>query len=277
MSADFKFDVAQIAVPFRMRPGLQSVADDAVALTPLQAHSALAAEKLLTLQANQSRHCVPGFDPEPAINSIAARAGNMWARGQFDINNPLETACEEDLAVLDGDTGTLPWLCVCVPSHWAPEEKIGLSFDAVHGPVADNAALLAASKQLVQLVTAGGCWQRHVWTITPSPRYDQHPRRHLRTPWPDATDASAFAAQCFLRAERQTFFPVGRGTRQAVFAIRVMIESLPLVVNTPAKAQRLHDSLASMSDAVLAYKNLSGAREPLLGWLLEQAQKAVVR
>ncbi len=254
-------------MPFSMRPGLARVADDSVRLTPLQPNTELAAEKLLVLKAHASRHCAQGFDPTAAITSIASRASIHWGANRLDASTPLEMTFEEDFAVLDGDTGTLPWLCVCVPSHWAPEEKIGLGFEAVHGPVADNAALLAASKQLVQLVTAGGCWQRHVWTLTPSPRYDQHPNRHPRTAWPSTTDAAAFAASCFLRAERQTFFPVGQGTRQAVFSIRVMLARLPLTVNTPEKAQRLHDSLASMSDAVLVYKGLVQAREPLLRWL----------
>jgi dimethylamine monooxygenase subunit A len=267
MHTHFNFDFGQIPVPFLMRPGLARLPEDARPLTPLRAGSELFIEKKNTFEAHASRHCVPGFDPSPAINSIAARARITWARGKFDTSIPLETAFEEDFAVLDGDTGTLPWLCVCVPSHWAPEDKLGLHFDAVHQRVADSAALRAVSAQLVQLVTAGGCWGRFVWTVSPSPRYDQHPRRHARAVWPGATDATQFAAQCFLRAERQTFFPVGRGTRQAVFSIRVMLESLPAAVDTPAKAARLHDSLASMSDAVLAYKGLTEARAPLLRWL----------
>jgi hypothetical protein len=70
-----------------------------------------------------------------------------------------------------------------------------------------------------------------------------------------------------LRAERQVFFPVGQQTRQAVFAIRVMLQPLTQAVGTSEEAQRLHDSLASMSQAVLDYKNLADAREPLLRWL----------
>ena len=134
------------------------------------------------------------------------------------------------------------------------------------GP-ADNTALVAASQQLVALATGGDCWERFVWTISPSARYDQHPRRHQRTPWPQDEDPQAFAAQCWLRAERQVFFPVGQGTRQAVFAIRVMLQPLAEAVQTAAQAVRLHDSLASMSQPVLDYKNLAPAREPLLRWL----------
>jgi hypothetical protein len=169
--------------------------------------------------------------------------------------------------VLDGDTGTLPWLCVCAPSHWAPEDKLGQALAAVHAPVADNARLQAASRQLVALVTEGGHWERHVWSLSPSPRHDQHPRRHPPTPWPTTSDPLAFAQACWLRTERQTFFPVGGGTCQSIFTIRVQLQPLPLAVDSSDRARRLHDSLASMSDAVLAYKGLAPARERLLQWL----------
>jgi dimethylamine monooxygenase subunit A len=257
------FDLSKIAVPFRMQPGLRRVESQGLALTALATGSRLYADKHGVLELGQSRQLVPGFDAAPALAAIAERAALSGIAG----DSPIELAFEEDFAILDGATGTLPWLCVCVPSHWAPEEKLGLDFMALHAPVADNAVLLAASKQLVALATGGDCWERHVWTISPSPRYDQHPRRHPRTPWPDDADPAGFARQCWLRAERQTFFPVGRGTRQSVFAIRVMLQPLSEAVATPALALRLRDSLASMSQAVLDYKGLSAARGPLLDWL----------
>jgi hypothetical protein len=260
------FDFAKIAVPFRMQPGLRRVDTDTVRLTPLAAGSALHAEKLAVTAAGQSRHAVAGFDAAAALRAIAAQAP-WW----LPSGTALELAFEEDFAVLDGANGTLPWLCVCVPSHWAPEDKLGLDFAALHAPVADNSALLAASRQLVALATGGDCWERWVWTISPSARYDQHPRRHARTPWPSPHDCEAFARQCWLRAERQAFFPVGQGTRQAVFSIRVMLQPLPEAAQPGAAAQRLHDSLASMSPAVLDYKNLAAAREPLLRWLRGRA------
>jgi hypothetical protein len=258
------FDFSHIAVPFRMQPGLRRVEPGTLQLTPLAAGSALHAEKRAVVEAGQSRHIVAGFDPAPALEAIAGMGSNGWHAASAA---PLELAFEEDFAVLDGATGTLPWLCVCVPSHWAPEEKLGLDFAAVHGPVADNAALIAASRHLVGLATSGECWERFVWTLSPSGRHDQHPRRHARTPWPVDSDDEAFARRCWLRAERQTFFPVGRGTAQAVFSIRVMLQPLVDAVQKPEAAMRMRDSLGSMSAAVLDYKNLAAAREPLLRWL----------
>lgn len=269
------FDFSQISTPFRMQPGLRRMAGGDTHLTALVKGSTLFAEKRAVWQAGQSRHVVAGFDPENAINSIAACARQQGLSASFDAENPLELAFEEDFAVLDAASRTVPWLCVCTPSHWAPEDKIGQSLAQIHGPVADNTALLAAMQGLVQLVTQGGRWERFVWTFTPSPRHDQHPRRQPRQPWPAGTDPDAFAAQCFLRVERQTFFPVtdapGQPTRQAVFTIRVMLEPLAVAAASQADAARLHDALASMTDTVLAYKNLVSARPVLLSWLARRA------
>lgn len=267
MSSGFDFDLARIAVPFRMQPGLQRLAPGARQLTPLVPRSALWQEKKRVLESGASRLAVPGFDAGPALAAIAAQAR---AEG-LAASAPVELAFEEDFAVLDGRNGTLPWLCVCVPSHWAPEDKLGLAFAAVHAPVADNGALLAAGAQLVQLVTSGERFERSVWTVSPSGRYDQHPRRHPRQPWPAGGDAEAFARQCFLRVERQTFLPIADAPGQAVFTIRVMLRPLAEAVRDAADAQRLHDALASMSEAVLAYKGLAPARAPLLAWLSARA------
>jgi len=138
--------------------------------------------------------------------------------------------------------------------------------------VADNTRLQAASGPLLALATSGARWERRVWSLSPSPRYDQHPRRHPPTPWPQTPDPQEFAAACWLRTERQTLLPVGAGMTQAVFTIRVQLQALTQAVDTTSKAQRLHDSLASMSDAVLAYKALSTARGRLLAWLAARAK-----
>jgi dimethylamine monooxygenase subunit A len=257
------FPLSRIAVPFRMQPGLQRLEGDARHLTPLAPGSALWQEKKRVLEAGASRLCVPGFDPQPAIAATLAQAR---VEG-IAAHEPIELAFEEDFAVLEAQGTTLPWLCVCVPSHWAPEDKLGLPFPAVHAPVADNGALLAAASHLVRLVTSGDRFERFVWTVTPSGRYDQHPHRHARAPWPATADPAAFATQCFLRAERQTFFPMPGAPGQAVFTIRVMLQPLVEAVQGAQDARRLHDALASMSDAVLAYKNLAPARDRLLAWL----------
>lgn len=260
------FDFSLISVPFRMQPGLRRIPAGTPQLTALAEGSPLWQEKREVMERGVSRFAVGTFNAGPALNAIAAHA-RQHGLPRPDLDLPLELCFEEDLAVLDGEDASLPWLCVCVPSHWAPQDKLGRPFVEVHAPVADGDLLRAASQQLVQLATGGEHWERFVWTLTPSPRHDQHPRRQPRTPWPATQDPEEFASRCWLRVERQTFLPVGQGTRQAVFTIRVMLQPLAEAVDSPQKARRLHDSLGSMTDAVLAYKNLAPARERLLRWL----------
>ena len=184
----------------------------------------------------------------------------------------LSLAFEEDFALIDGATATLPWLAVCLPSRWAPESKIGRHFAEVHAPVADNAMLLAASDSLARLVTGNERWERFVWTITADPRLDQHPARGAPA-WAETGRASAetVAAQAWFRHERQTFVPMADAQR-AIFTIRV--DSVPLaeaIASDPSAAARLHPALASMSPAVLAYRGLGEVREALLAWLAAHA------
>jgi len=189
----------------------------------------------------------------------------------------LALAFEEDFAVIDGASATIPWLAVCLPSRWAPEEKIGRHFAEVHAPVADNAMLVAASTSLARLVTGDERWERFVWTISADPRLHQHPARG-GPDWPDASeaDAEALVAEASFRTEHQTFIPIP-GSGMAIFTIHV--DSLPLgdaVTNADA-ANRLHDAIASMSPAVLAYRRLDGVRDRLLSWLASRAAPGPAR
>jgi hypothetical protein len=182
----------------------------------------------------------------------------------------LALAFAEDFAVIDGATGRIPWLAVCLPSHWAPEDKIGRHFTQVHAPIADNQILLAAGDHLARLVTGTERWERFVWTITRHPNLSQHPQRCTTAPWPADASADALAARAFFRTERQTFIPLPDHA-QAVFTIHVEMQPLADAVQQTEHAQVLHAALASMSPAVLAYRSLANARDRLLAWLAARA------
>ncbi len=265
------FDFKHITAPFRMRPGLSRLDADARHLTRLDRSSALYREKSLVCVSGGALHCVAGFDPSDALRAIDQ---NALAHEDGPPPGPqpaIGLAFEEDLVLLDAESGTAPWMCVCVPSRWAPEDKLGKSLAAIHAPVADNGKLSAASPHLTRLVTSGGHWERFVWTVSPSKLHDQHPHRHPASPWPSKHDPVEFASGCYLRAERQTFLPVcdrhGEPKAQAVFTIRVMVEPLVSAVRGSADAERLYTALDSMTNEVVSYKNLATARAPLLAWL----------
>ena len=182
----------------------------------------------------------------------------------------LALAFAEDFAVIDGATARIPWLAVCLPSHWAPEDKIGRHFAQVHAPVADNQMLITASDHLARLVTGTERWERFVWTITHRPTLSQHPQRCDTAPWTSDANAEALAALAFFRTERQTFIPLPAHA-QAIFTIHVEMQPLAQAIALPAHASQLHAALASMSPAVLAYRGLSDVRDRLLAWLAMRA------
>jgi hypothetical protein len=284
-------DLLQLPVPFRMQPGLSRLAPGGPpAISPLWPTERLYAERERVVSQRQAIHALPGTDPTPLLQTLRQYAGRqpLWAgspawdsvKAAADPNAwPL--IVREDLVWLDGrpradeQAGRLRWLCVCNPSHWAPEDKAGASLTDLHRPVADNALIQSAAQHLVRLVTAGESWERTVWTITPDGRYDQHPQRSSERQWPGSANLDEYAAQCFWRTERQVFLPFtcGDEPQQAVFCIRVDVNPLPSIVNTAAQAARLHDCLASMSAAVLSYRGLHSARHALLAWLQARAQR----
>ncbi|HEX3139094.1 MAG TPA: heme-dependent oxidative N-demethylase subunit alpha family protein, partial [Rhizobacter sp.] len=175
----------------------------------------------------------------------------------------------EDFAIIDGATAHIPWLAVCLPSGWAPEDKVGRHFAEVHAPVADNQLLVTASDHLARLVTGNEHWERFVWTITRHPRLHAHPARNDPAPWPAEATPAQLAQRAFFRTERQTFISLPE-LQQAVFTIHVELQPLTLALPSAEHAQQVHDALASMSPAVLAYRGLGDARDRLLVWLAAQ-------
>lgn len=305
------FDFATVTAPFRMQPGLRALAPGASQLTPSRPGERAFEEKLAVLSqhADQALLTSPGFDAAAALQALCAQAqaedpqalrrenGLVQApllgwglQGDAVVGDGpeavgrclaalpaawrlaalLSLAFVEDFAVIDGHTASIPWLAVCLPSHWSPQEKIGRHFAQVHAPVADNRLLIAASEHLARLVTGTQRWERFVWTITPEAQLDMHPRRTAKRPWPVEADADALARLAFLRTERQTFIPLPEA-RQAIFTIHVESRPLGQAVAAAEDAATLHAALATMSEAVLAYRSLAPARDRLLAWLAARA------
>lgn len=257
---------ALVAVPeFDARPALAALCEHAAREQP-QAWRWDGGERLEAVQLGWKLQgdTLHGDGPAEIGRCLAALPARWRAAALLGL------AFAEDFAIIDGRTGRIPWLAVCLPSHWSPQEKVGRHFAEVHAPVADNRLLLTASDHLARLVTGTQRWERFVWTITPQPQLDMHPLRVAKPGWPDDVDADALAALASFRTERQTFIPVP-GAGQAIFTIHVESRPLAQVAAGAEVAAPLHAALSSMSDAVLAYRGLTGARDRLLAWLAARA------
>ena len=255
----------QCVEAFDPLPGLHALAAQAAAEHPQaftwDGDTASACWLGWSVHAGEAQPC--GTKPLPEVGTCLQALAPAWR-----LAGLLSLALAEDFALVDSRSACIPWLAVALPSHWAPERKIGQHFAQVHAPVADNALLLAAGDSLMRLVGAPQRWERFVWTITPRATLNAHPALPPLN-W-QAADAVGTAAQAWWRTERQTFIPVPQAGL-AVFTIGVDCQPLVQAIDSAAKAQRLHDALASMSPAVLQYRHLTSVREPLLHWLVQRA------
>ena len=257
--------------------------DPVPALHALAAHAARQHEAAFTWDG--ARATAPGLGVALQGTEVEETARGAFGLGteigrclrglapEWRLAGLLALAFAEDIAIVDGERATIPWIAACLPSHWAPQDKVGRHFSAVHGPVADSAMLQRAGEHLMRLVCGTERWERFVWNVTRWPRLNAHPRLADDAPWPDDAFADAASPRAWFRSERQTFIALPELT-QAVFTIGVDSVPLARAIDTPDKAARLHAAVASMSDTVLAYRSLAAVRPALLAWLAARAEGA---
>jgi hypothetical protein len=194
---------------------------------------------------------------------IDARGGLAWLGGfqpqsAYEFFQALTLSLQEDFVVMrPGVDGHLraSLLSVAFPSGWRPEEKLGQSMLEIHTPVAENQALQRSARALSEAMQCKGPFVRYVWTLSGSGALS-------RDPGEDSFVNISKAEQLWFRCERQITVPLF--DQGSLFLIRVFVEPLHETLAVPGRRDRLMQSLASMSDAVLAYKGITRAREILL-------------
>jgi len=189
----------------------------------------------------------------------------IFAKGLTESDcSALQRAVIKALASPSGPIdpqGSLAWLgasllSVAFPSGWRPEEKLGQSMLEIHTPVAENQALQRSARALSEAMQSKGPFVRYVWTLSGSGALS-------RDPGEDSFMNISNAGQLWFRCERQITVPLFE--QGSLFLIRVFVEPLHETLAVAGRRDRLMQSLASMSDAVLAYKGITRVRELLLG------------
>lgn len=207
-------------------------------------------------------------DPDDPGLLAALRAAGRLLPEPVDAATPLELAeafglaCADDLVVLrraGPGRATCELLAVAFPSGWPPRQRAGADLTVLHGPVADGERLRAAGPALSEALLTKGPYAQHVWGLDPDGRLDRDP---------SAPDAAGHGCpppdRWWLRVERQTSLPLPTLGR-TLFLIRPFLVPLPSLDGPQRRA--VHDAVASMSPAALAYKGLTDVREDLLAWL----------
>ncbi len=209
-------------------------------------------------------------EPWPALAPVAEEilARLHREKGLDLLGDLLGLSVQEDLALVRGpaEDDLLEWLHVCLPSNWAPAEKIGRSFADVHQPVVHSERLIISRRQIMRAMLQGGPFVRYVWGIHRDGALCHNPRIHQAPPWPAVATPAELARMAWLRVERQTThgFP---GLDRALFTIRYWVEPLTVTAQDPWRRERLATALAAMDEEELHYKGLTGAREGLVAWL----------
>ena len=170
------------------------------------------------------------------IISKAAEYCNVYTDNIVDLALRLE----EDIAVMH--QGRLAAICFCFPSGFKPAERVGMLLGDIHKPVADGELLVRASPGITRVMCEQPSFRRYVWTVTANPDLSNHPDNHKNTV-PTAID------DLYFRCETQTTARVNDDS--SLFFVKVDVVPLRTVWN-----QKILDSINSMSDAVLTYKNL---------------------
>lgn len=171
----------------------------------------------------------------------------------FDLNTTLSQIClqlEEDVAILKD--GFLHSIGFCFPSGFYPVQKLGLSFFDMHLPVGDGETLRRSSEKVSALISKqNAMFRRYVWTLTSLPSLSQLPSYQKRVP--------QSINDLYFRTETQT--TVGIDGEICLFFVKVDMHPLQKVWDDEVKRQMIVESINSMSDAVLNYKNLHRIKE----------------
>jgi hypothetical protein len=146
--------------------------------------------------------------------------------------------------------------CLCFPSSWSLQEKIGHPMEFVHGPVPGlNAELGQQINAFLSKMKPGLAWQRMNWGLSVSSELNHHPARNV-PPLQNSTNPKSV----YLRLEHQALIKLPR-TQGVLFAIRVTNVPLAELKNNPAVAKGLAHALRTMSQAVATYKRIVDFRE----------------
>jgi hypothetical protein len=183
---------------------------------------------------------------------------------------PLLTASrlvQEDLLLMQ--RGGQGWRLVagslCFPSTWVLAEKLGLPMDAIHGPVPGYAGRMAAMiARIFDNLKVDQLVERLNWSIYSDARlrYAQSKQDPLERFPPD----QSVAERAHVRVERQTLRRLPR-SGDILFTVRVHVDPVAAFARDPRGcelAQALHDQLAALNPAQLAYKGIVEARARLL-------------
>lgn len=197
-------------------------------------------------------------------NETLSLKTGLQRHAYVDALDALACQVQEDLAVISSsDSDRRHWLSaahVCFPNGWAPEEKVGGTFEVVHAPVAGMAEMNRRGDEFAKImIGAVDGLVRFAWGVTFDDELNHHPHRP-RTRFDPA------CPRAFVRVERQTIWGLPQ-VGAALFTIRTYLYNCEQFCRDPALRQPLIAALSSMSAESRAYKGLADRFQDLIAWI----------
>lgn len=199
------------------------------------------------------------------VSFLRARGLDEGATVESDPLAAARARVAEDLCILTPHDGA--WLldagCVCFPSYWSLQEKVGRPLSHVHDPVPGFPGPLAARVDafLGRLRPGRGVWRRN-WSI--------HHVRDLYLPEHGAHEPAVAASGArWLRSEYQTLLRLPEANA-VIFTIRTQQLPLAALAGRPDACARLAAVLRAWSPEQRRYKG-GAADDTVIAWLDAQA------
>jgi hypothetical protein len=233
--------------------------DPARFLSPWDASGALVGERRSISRSWPSRHLALTERGRPALDAFNRLVRGLGLPEVADAA-ALATAYEPDLLfVVPGDSGrfTLEGGALCFPTGWGLDQKLGQPMESLHGAVPGlNAALGPAIGAMLARLRPGQAMERRNWGLTGSDALNRHPEVPFR---PLAAEEPL--ERLWLRIEHQILVGLDEGS--VLFGIRIEQPRLDAFCADTRAGRRLGEALASMPEALAAYKGLAALRAPL--------------
>lgn len=155
--------------------------------------------------------------------------------------------------------------CVCFPSSWSLEEKMGQPIESIHAIVPGlNRSIGLRIHSFLSKLRPGFAWLRGNWGLSASEELNQHPARNI-----PRLDETSQPEDVWLRIERQALVSLPRN-KAVLFGIRIEAHRLSEIRNDSSIARGLGRALGTMPEPVASYKGLSKVRPKLLAYLAAQ-------
>lgn len=258
---------------YRFHMGLKQ-GDPAEFFAPTEEYAAVVAERRQWLADGSERYAAVFKDGIPLLAEARALAEQWKTMPEFlppSSDNPtsgwddlltLGRNWETDFLVLKVEGHETPRLvagCVCFPSSWNLEEKMGKRVDFIHEVVPGlNSSVGRSVSTFLNKLRPDFAWLRANWGLAATGERNMHPDRGLaRLKSPLTLD------EVWLRIEDQALvaLPENNGV---LFGIRLTTHPLREVIQHPEAKEGLSRALRTMPPAVMEYKGLSAARESLI-------------